>query len=43
MFHYRYDTGPVIDVDAAGVEIEGHQAFWFAWSQFMADTLVWEP
>ena len=30
-------------VDAAGDEIEGHQAFWFAWSQFMPGTLLWEP
>ena len=30
-------------VDAAGDEIEGHQSFWFAWSQFMPDTLLWQP
>ena len=29
--------------DAAGNEIEGHQSFWFAWSQFMPDTLLWQP
>jgi hypothetical protein len=29
-------------MDAAGEEVTGHQAFWFAWSQFMADTLLWE-
>ena len=39
----RLDGGGLRAVDAAGVEIEGHQAFWFAWSQFMADTLLWEP
>ena len=26
-----------------GTEVVGHQAFWFAWSQFHPDTLVWEP
>ena len=39
----RLDGGGVRAVDAAGNEIEGHQAFWFAWSQFMPDTLLWEP
>ncbi len=39
----RLDGGGVRAVDAAGDEIEGHQAFWFAWSQFMPDTLLWEP
>ncbi len=38
----RLDGGGVRAVDAAGNEIEGHQAFWFAWSQFMPDTLLWE-
>ena len=26
-----------------GSPIVGHQSFWFAWSQFMPDTLVWTP
>jgi hypothetical protein len=26
-----------------GTDIVGHQAFWFAWSQFHPDTLVWAP
>ena len=39
----RLDGGGVRAIDAAGDEITGHQAFWFAWSQFMADTLLWEP
>ena len=39
----RLDGGGVRAIDAAGDEIVGHQAFWFAWSQFMADTLLWEP
>ena len=39
----RPDGGGVRAVDADGNEIEGHQSFWFAWSQFMPDTLLWEP
>ncbi|WP_419928225.1 DUF3179 domain-containing (seleno)protein [Candidatus Poriferisocius sp.] len=39
----RIDGGGVRAIDSAGDEIAGHQAFWFAWSQFMADTLLWEP
>ena len=39
----RLDGGGVRAVDAAGNEIEGHQSFWFAWSQFMPDTLLWQP
>ena len=39
----RLDGGGLRAVDAAGNELEGHQAFWFAWSQFMPDTLLWEP
>jgi len=39
----RLDGGGVRATDATGAEIEGHQAFWFAWSQFMPDTLLWEP
>ena len=39
----RLDGGGVRAVDSAGDEIEGHQAFWFAWSQFMPDTLLWQP
>ncbi len=31
-------------VDAAtGVELPAHEAFWFAWSQFHPDTLLWGP
>ena len=37
------DGGGLRAVDADGAEIDGHQSFWFAWSQFMADTLLWEP
>ena len=39
----RLDGGGLRAVDAAGDEIEGHQSFWFAWSQFMPGTLLWEP
>ena len=39
----RLDGGGVRAVDPAGDEIEGHQAFWFAWSQFMPTTLLWQP
>lgn len=39
----RLDGGGLRAVDAGGDEIEGHQAFWFAWSQFMDDTLLWQP
>ena len=38
----RLDGGGVRAVDPAGNEIEGHQSFWFAWSQFMPDTLLWQ-
>ena len=37
----RLDGGGLRATDAAGNEIEGHQSFWFAWSQFMDDTLLW--
>jgi len=26
-----------------GIELTTHQAFWFAWSQFHPETLVWTP
>ncbi len=39
----RLDGGGVRATDAAGNEVQGHQAFWFAWSQFMPDTLLWQP
>ncbi len=28
---------------ADGIEAVGHQAFWFAWSQFYPETVVWGP
>lgn len=35
------DGGGVLAVDASGAEIAGHQAFWFAWSQFHPETELW--
>ena len=43
--------GVVLVADASGVraaredgtEVVGHEAFWFAWSQFHPETLVWAP
>lgn len=29
--------------DQTGGELPTHQAYWFAWSQFHPETLVWEP
>ncbi|MDJ0924126.1 MAG: DUF3179 domain-containing (seleno)protein [Acidimicrobiia bacterium] len=38
----RLDGGGVA-ANAGGQEIASHQAFWFAWSQFYSDSLLWEP
>jgi hypothetical protein len=27
----------------SGDEVVSHEAFWFAWSQFHPDTIVWAP
>ena len=35
------DGGGVKAVDDDGNDLGGHQAFWFAWSQFHADTALW--
>ncbi len=35
------DGGGVRAVDAEGDDLGGHQAFWFAWSQFHPDTELW--
>jgi hypothetical protein len=35
------DGGGVRAVDANGDDAGGHQAFWFAWSQFHPDTRLW--
>ena len=42
-------AGVILQSDAGGlrafidgVESPAHEAFWFAWSQFQPDTLLWE-
>jgi len=35
------DGGGVKAVDENGKDVGGHQAFWFAWSQFYPDTALW--
>ncbi len=35
------DGGGVRAVDAKGTDLGGHQAFWFAWSQFHPETKLW--
>ena len=35
------DAGGIRAVDADGNDLGGHQAFWFAWSQFHPDTELW--
>lgn len=34
-------AGGVRAVDAAGADLGSHQAFWFAWSQFHPETVLW--
>ena len=35
------DAGGVMAVDANGAPLGSHQAFWFAWSQFYPETVLW--
>jgi hypothetical protein len=35
------DAGGVKAVDADGSDLGSHQAFWFAWSQFHPETVLW--
>ena len=35
------DGGGVRAVDKQGKDLGGHQAFWFAWSQFYPETVLW--
>jgi hypothetical protein len=35
------DGGGVRAVDKDGADLGGHQAFWFAWSQFYPETALW--
>jgi hypothetical protein len=37
----RLAGGGVRAVDSEGNDLGGHQAFWFAWSQFYPDTILW--
>lgn len=37
----KLDAGGVRAVDADGGDVGGHQAFWFAWSQFHPETALW--
>ncbi len=37
------DGGGLRAVGPDGQEIPSHEAFWFAWSQFYPDTVLWEP
>lgn len=35
------NAGGIRAVDADGADLGSHQAFWFAWSQFHPDTVLW--
>jgi hypothetical protein len=37
------DGGGLRALTAAGDELPSHQSFWFAWSQFQPETVVWTP
>lgn len=37
----KLDAGGVRAVDKDGSDLGSHQAFWFAWSQFHPDTVLW--
>jgi hypothetical protein len=37
------DGGGFVAALTDGTAVVAHQAFWFAWSQFHPDTLVWSP
>ncbi len=34
-------AGGIKAIDANGADLGSHQAFWFAWSQFHPDTVIW--
>jgi len=38
----KLEGGGVKAVDTEGGDLGGHQAFWFAWSQFYPDTDLWQ-
>jgi hypothetical protein len=37
------DGGGLRAVDAEGLDLGGHEAVWFAWSQFYPQTEIWRP
>lgn len=37
----QLDAGGVRAVDVSGASLGSHQAFWFAWSQFHPETILW--
>jgi len=37
----QLDAGGIRAVDTDGSDLGSHQAFWFAWSQFHPDTVLW--
>jgi hypothetical protein len=37
----KLDAGGIKAVDASGADLGSHQAFWFAWSQFHPQTVLW--
>lgn len=39
----KLDAGGIRAVGSDGADLGSHQAFWFAWSQFHPDTLLWTP
>lgn len=39
--HLQLDGSGIRTVDKDGKDLGGHQAFWFAWSQFYPDTTLW--
>lgn len=39
--HLQLDAGGIKAVDINGSDLGSHQAFWFAWSQFHPETVLW--
>ena len=39
----RSDGAGFTAFDEGGDPLPAHEAFWFAWSQFHPDTLLWTP
>jgi hypothetical protein len=37
----QLDAGGIRTVDETGADLGSHEAFWFAWSQFHPDTVLW--